>query len=118
MRSPTLRSRLVVTLSAALLIGACASAPPEVPVGADGELDAMLVVGRDVYAARCSSCHGSSGDGGTGPRLAGVVSDVFPDPADQAAVIAEGRDNMPGFASRLSDEQIDAVVRYTREVLG
>ncbi len=118
MWSPTLRPPVVAVMSVALFIGACASAPPEVPVGPDGEPDPVLVSGREVYAARCSSCHGSAGDGGSGPRLAGVVADVFPDPGDQALVIREGRDNMPGFDSRLSDDQIDAVVRYTREVLG
>ena len=83
-------------------------------VGPDGQPDPVLSLGRDVYASRCSNCHGSSGGGGTGPRLAGSVEDSYPDPADQALVVAEGRRNMPSFGGTLSDDEIDAVVRYTR----
>lgn len=47
----------------------------------------------------------------------GRVLDRFPDAADQEALIRDGRGGMPSYAGRLSDEQITAVVRYTREVL-
>lgn len=97
--------------------GGCAGSAPEVPVGADGVADPELVLGREVFSSRCSSCHGSSGGGGTGTRLAGRVTESFPDPTDQAAVIRDGRNNMPSFAGTLSEAQIAAVVRYTREVL-
>jgi len=87
-------------------------------VGADGAPDAELVVGREVYESRCANCHGASGGGGTGPRLAdGAVIDNYPDPADQLEIIAEGRGQMPSFSSSLDADELDAVVRYTREVL-
>ena len=118
MLSPTLRSRLAVGLLVAMFAGACAASSPEVPLGPGGEPDPVLVVGREVYGERCSSCHGSSGGGGSGGRLAGTVVETFPDPDDQAAVIRDGRAKMPAYSSRLSEAQIEAVVRYTREVLG
>lgn len=116
--TPPLLRRLVPLALVVVLGAACSSDPPEVPLGPDGEPDQELARGRDVYGARCSNCHGSSGGGGTGPRLAGTVVETYPDPADQATVIREGRNNMPSFGGTLTDEAIDAVVRYTREVLG
>ena len=41
----------------------------------------------------------------------------YPEVADQVAIIVQGRGGMPSFEDRLSAEQIDAVVAYTREVL-
>jgi mono/diheme cytochrome c family protein len=42
----------------------------------------------------------------------------FPDPAAQIAVVTDGRRGMPSFATRLSADEIAAVVEYTRTVLG
>lgn len=108
-----------MVLGAALLLGACAGEVPEVPIGPDGAADPALVAGRDVYQRRCANCHGADGGGGTGPKLAdGEVVAQYPDPADQRAIVADGRNAMPSFVGSLSTEQLDAVVRYTREVLG
>ena len=38
----------------------------------------------------------------------------FPNPADQEAVVANGRGSMPSFSGSLTAEQIKAVVEYTR----
>ena len=57
------------------------------------------------------------GGGGAGPKLAGRMEDVYPDIADQIAVIANGRGSMPAFGSALTPEQIEAVAKYEREVL-
>ncbi len=105
-------------VAAALLVAAasagCASADlPEVPEGAD---DPALVEGRSIFEERCRSCHGADGRGGSGPDLAGV-EERFPDIADQVAVVTNGRGAMPGWGEALSDDQIRAVVLYTREVL-
>jgi mono/diheme cytochrome c family protein len=94
--------------------GACASSGSAPSVPPD---DAVLAVGRRVWTGECARCHGPAGKGGAGPRLADRMVDKFPDPAVEAALIAEGRAGMPPFSSRLSPEEIEAVVRYTREVL-
>ena len=97
---------------------ACAGEPPEVPLGPDATPDATLSMGREVYSRRCANCHGASGGGGTGPKLSeGRVVIHYPDPADQRALIANGRNAMPSFSGSLSSGELDAVVRYTREVL-
>jgi mono/diheme cytochrome c family protein len=74
--------------------------------------------GQAIFATRCASCHGSDGGGGFGPTLAGVVVRRYPKPADQEAVVANGRGSMPSFAGSLTPEQITAVVTYTRTKLG
>ena len=80
--------------------------------------DPELFDGRMIWIGQCSSCHGASGGGGRGPKLDdGRVLERFPDAADQEELILNGRGAMPAYAGRLSDEQISAVVRYTREVL-
>lgn len=90
--------------------GTTVQAPPD---------DDELVLGQVVYANNCASCHRADGAGRRGVALNGdVLLDAYPDPADQRAMIAMGRRSMPGFDGRLTEEQLDAVVRYTREVLG
>lgn len=74
--------------------------------------------GARIFAARCSGCHGAQGEGLSGPQLTGVVAERFPDPADQAAVVAEGRNGKPAFGSRLTPAELEAVVEFTRTRLG
>ncbi len=89
------------------------------PLGDDGLPDAELSEGREIYSSRCARCHGSSGGGGTGPKLAdGAVVAAYPDIADQLEIISDGKNGMPSFAGSLSESQIEAVARYSREVLG
>ncbi len=107
--------RLLLLAVALSVAGACASLP-EVPVGPDGTVDPVLVEGRRIFGGTCSGCHGSDGSGGRGPDLRDVVA-RYPDPAAQLEVVSAGRDRMPGFGGSLSDAELEAVVRYTREVL-
>jgi mono/diheme cytochrome c family protein len=106
-------------LAVVLFIGACSqSEAPEVPEGADGTQDPVLVEGRDVWSSQCARCHGASGGGGSGPKLSdGRADELYPDVADMETVIAEGRNAMPAFGGSLSPEEIDAVIAYTRDVL-
>jgi cytochrome c oxidase subunit II len=101
-----------------VLGGACAADTPEVPVGPDGEPDPVLLVGHDVYRARCVSCHGSSGGGGQGPKLAdGATLENYPELADEVDFVRAGKGIMPAFGDRLTEAELEAVVRYVREVL-
>lgn len=81
--------------------------------------DPVLSLGRDVYAKRCASCHGQNGGGGFGPALGdGRVVEAIPDEAEHRRVVVEGRAGMPAWGEQLSKEEIAAVVRYERELLG
>jgi mono/diheme cytochrome c family protein len=109
---------VVAVIAAAVVLGACGSSP-EVPLGPDGEPDPVLLVGRDVFGNRCASCHGSDGGGGRGPKLNdGAVVEAYPDIAEQIDIVTNGKgDGMPLFSDKLTPDEIEAVVRYTREVL-
>jgi len=72
-----------------------------------------------LYAARCASCHGIDGGGATGPPFSGGrLIELYPDVADQIELVTAGRlaQGMPGFGEVLSDEEIEAVVAYTRSL--
>ena len=105
-------------IGAGLAAAACAPGSPDPPREPGGEVDPVLLTGQEVYEAECSRCHGESGGGGFGPKLSeGQAAIVYPDIADEIAIIADGRSGMPGFAAKLSPDEIEAVTRYTREVL-
>ncbi len=71
--------------------------------------------GAEIFAARCAGCHGRDGGGGIGPQLSdGKVVDAYPDAADEATVVTDGQGRMPAFGGRLTPQEIDQVVAYTR----
>jgi len=103
----------VATLTAVLMLFTLDGSPQEVePFTSD--FDQLLDDGRDIYAERCATCHGDTGQGGQGPRLAGTVVVNYPDVADEIALVTDGRGAMPPFALTLSDDEIVAVVAFTR----
>ena len=105
-------------LAGAVTVAGCAQAP-SVPLGADGEPDAVLQLGQDIYGRRCAACHGADGGGGRGPELNdGELEQAYPTIDDLVGVIVDGKGSaMPGFGESLSAEERLAVARYTREVL-
>ncbi len=75
--------------------------------------------GMTLFAANCSGCHGLEGQGGVNaPQLAGgAVVVAFPVVTDQIAVVANGRAHMPAFGGRLTADEIELVVDFTRDEL-
>jgi len=74
--------------------------------------------GRELYAQHCAQCHGSEGQGKTAPTLDtptfhATVSDAF-----IRYAIEHGRTGtpMPGFASRLTPEQLDDLTVFVRSL--
>lgn len=117
--SPRRRRRMIglavaATVALPLFLAACGSSSTPTPS------DPFLAQGQQVFKARCASCHGADGGGGIAPALAGRMVERFPDPADQVALVAGGvpGTSMRAFEDVLSAEEIEAVVRYTRESLG
>ncbi|MFN8050191.1 MAG: hypothetical protein U0Q22_02015 [Acidimicrobiales bacterium] len=97
-----------------------------------------ITTGATVYTT-CAACHGSTGGGGVGPKLAGGdVLKTFPDPAQQlrwvmlgtAGFKSEGTatygatnkpvggvGNMPAQIEGLTSDELLSVVRHERETL-
>ena len=117
--SAVTRPVITALIAVSLAGGACSSGGvPEVPAGPDGTPDPVLVAGRQVYVERCANCHGDDGGGGRGSELSdGLLIERYPDVAEQVAVVFEGVRGMPAFGEALSVEEIEAVTRFTREVL-
>lgn len=113
-RSGTRLAALVAVGVSAIALSACVSgdvpaAPPDDPV---------LVEGQALYSSNCVNCHGTDGGGGVGSKLnGGRLTERYPDPADQLMIVAEGQRAMPAFAEKFSDSELEAVVRYTREII-
>jgi mono/diheme cytochrome c family protein len=71
--------------------------------------------GQRVVASQCNSCHPGA-NAGIGPALYGPqFGERYPDDAQLAAVIRQGRGGMPGFtADQLSDQDLADVIAYMR----
>ena len=122
-------TRRLATVLTVAVIGAAAIAPLACGGGDDGggsstpeltpqqQRDPLLVTGREVYIENCARCHGAAGDGGSGPQLSdGEVADNLTF-EEQVEVIVDGRGQMPPWGDELSDEEIEGVARFERDVL-
>jgi mono/diheme cytochrome c family protein len=109
---------IVAVAAAITVVLLFANSPAQAPAAPAAVVEAGGVDGATVFGDNCATCHGGDGSGGIGPRLAGGrVVTVYPDPADQIAVVTNGRAGMPAFGRKLTEEEIRAVVEYTRTVL-
>ncbi|MCM3870293.1 MAG: cytochrome c [Pyrinomonadaceae bacterium] len=76
--------------------------------------------GPALYASKCVICHGKNGAGTAALRAKGQpdlsTADWQKTHSDEqiAARIREGKGKMPGFAKKLSDEEIKALVKQVR----
>jgi cytochrome c oxidase subunit 2 len=119
-----IRALLAIAAITIVAFGACSSdsgsnesASVPRPRGAAAR-DPRVVRGRSVYAANCARCHGVDGGGGVGPSFhGGVLLEKFRTVEDQIEFVTRGKGVMPAFGQELSRREIDAVVRYEREVL-
>ena len=108
---------LGVAVMVGLVISACGGGTTPEPTGPQAD-DPVLLAGMEIYAERCARCHGSAGGGGAAPGLSGErLKERFPDPSDQEEIVRHGRGAMPAHDRVLDDDEIEAVVAYTREVL-
>lgn len=79
---------------------------------------ALAQDGAAIYDAQCASCHQPEGQGlGTFPALAGNAF-VQGDDRELVALVLNGRDAMPAFASILDDAEIAAVLTHVRGAWG
>lgn len=107
--------RTIVAVLVPLLVMTSAFTACSQQVTLPDDADAEIILGHEVYGARCARCHGADGGGGIGPSLREVETRLDDD--QQATILRNGRKSMPRFDSVLSSEEIDAVIRYSREIL-
>jgi mono/diheme cytochrome c family protein len=76
--------------------------------------------GADTYKSKCAPCHGADGLAAT-PAGKMLKAASFKDPAivkaqdaELIAIVKSGKNKMPTFAGKLSDDQIKAAVAYIR----
>lgn len=124
----------VIPLWGLLYVGAFGTRPSH---------EAEVVDGSALYGSNCASCHGATGGGGVGPKLAGgEVVKTFPgdegreghiewvtngsgafkgkgygDPAREGGQHIATSGGMPAFGGKLTPEEIEAVVDYERDGL-
>lgn len=81
-------------------------------------LTAFAADGSEIYKSKCASCHGANGAGAMAKKLGSrdLNSADFQksSDADIEKVIADGKGKMPGYAGKLSKDDITAVTKYLR----
>jgi cytochrome c oxidase subunit 2 len=70
-------------------------------------------LGEEEWAGVCAKCHGLSGQGGIGPRLAGSVA--LADPEVVERTIRNGRRTMPAVGAGWTEAQVDALNAFLKE---
>jgi len=70
-------------------------------------------LGQEEWEGVCAKCHGLSGEGGIGPRIAGSL--VLADAVAVEDLVRNGRRTMPAVGSGWTDEQILALTSYLQE---
>ena len=86
---------------------------------ASGQIDGAESPAASLFKDNCAVCHGENGAGTElGKRL--KTADLRGpkvhqmSPTEIAATIKSGKNNMPAFASKLTDEEIQQLVEYVR----
>jgi cytochrome c6 len=76
--------------------------------------------GADVFTSKCALCHGTDGLATT-PAGKALKAASFKDPAiiktpdaELIAIVKSGKNKMPSFQDKLTDDQIKAAVAYVR----
>jgi mono/diheme cytochrome c family protein len=106
-------------LAAPLLFAGCERlrGPSTGPSAASGNLEE----GKRLYLTACASCHGVNGSGELlrpmYPKLGDLGSAELQgrlDDAELTALIASGREKMPGFGTIYSRDQLASLVAFVR----
>ncbi|MDX2411006.1 MAG: c-type cytochrome [Woeseiaceae bacterium] len=75
-----------------------------------------ISLGAQVYARECAECHGANGEGVTGTALGNAAMLSLTMDSFLRYAIQNGRDgtDMPAFAEKLSENEIDSVTAFLR----
>ncbi len=76
--------------------------------------------GADLFKAKCAGCHGATGAGDTGMGKSLKLKDLgspevqAKSDAELADTISKGKKPMPAYEGKLTNDQIQEVVKYIR----
>jgi mono/diheme cytochrome c family protein len=105
---------MIFTLAACAGTTSDITIPPKEDTGADTPADqndqTTTINAADIFAQRCSGCHGADREGGGGPALLPGV--LTKDPSAYINTITNGSGSMPAWGSRLSAAEINALVEF------
>ncbi len=96
--------RPLITLLIVAMLPSCVGRPPQ---------DAT---GEEIYLQLCANCHGEEMEGGLGPALGPGTNAAGQSHEFLVATITQGRGRMPSFSTTLTDDQVDLLVDFLREV--
>jgi cytochrome c6 len=77
----------------------------------DQHSEKKVLSGAELYAEKCTACHGSDGNMGIGGAKKIPASTLTLD--ERITLISNGKSTMPAFKTQLSDEEIKALAEYT-----
>ena len=95
------------------------SIPVDAP-GGTGLATGPIVDGQEVYRVTCSGCHDDDGRGSYANNVSfvgGSMKTTYPNIEDEVKTVVKGKGDMPGYETKLSPAEIQAVVDYTRNNL-
>lgn len=76
---------------------------------------------QDLYKSKCQGCHGADGKASAVGKKMGAKDFSDPDvikmsEADLAKITSEGKNKMPSYKGKLTDDQIKDLVKYIRQM--
>lgn len=107
------------------LVFACAAGALSfsIVLGASRSHEAAAADAASIYRRQCASCHGRDGRGRTRKGRQTNARDMTPaswqdDVSDERLFnsISNGRNKMPAFGKKISENDIDALVAYVRRL--
>ena len=121
--TPRVRKGAKLLLPAVLLLLSIGCGEDRLPEG--NAENGRLAAGRRLYLDKCARCHSPTGDGKTVVAgkfpYANLIDGVWRTDGSAATIenqIRHGRDPMPAFEKKLTDEQIRQTVAYVHELTG
>jgi mono/diheme cytochrome c family protein len=120
-----MRIRVFVFITGLVMVlAACAPSATSDGASSSGTVSSsvsaeQLEAGAQVYANKCTFCHGADGLGGDrGPAHAGNPELAYAPYTVSRILYGYGYKKMPSYASRLTDEEIADVATYIRNSWG
>jgi len=118
MKIKTLGLAAAAALLAATFATQMAPAQPADAGDDDAAIAAAVSAGGPLFDRNCSACHGTSGQGGAGPALAGNDFVSSRTALVTQILLGELDHGMPAFGPILDDEEIAAIATYVRNSWG